>query len=143
MRSFTHSRCFRGLSDLTTFESPYSLAAPCFSLHYQETTRLEWPNHRTNTVKSVMVVGQNMESEVTPENTPVEVGDDAPRMNVNVRIQGDEHAAKLVRSILLERCPELSLSLPREGRNPRYRGRQTYSAYGEFNVASEGGDGNE
>mgnify|MGYP001191997666 FL=1 len=59
---------------------------------------------------------------------------------VKVRVQGDERSVELARSILLERCPELTLGELREGSNPRYRGRQAYSAYGAFNVQLEGGD---
>lgn len=53
-------------------------------------------------------------------------------MKVKVRIQGNEKEVEKLRSILLDRCPELILGKPRRGTNPKYEPNQKYASYGDF-----------
>jgi len=51
---------------------------------------------------------------------------------VKVRIQGNEKDVQRLRAILLDRCPELILGIPRRGTNPKYEPNQKYASYGDF-----------
>jgi hypothetical protein len=52
---------------------------------------------------------------------------------VKVRIQGDSAAeVARLRRHLLKKHPQLILSKPRCGTNPRYDGQQKWAAYGDY-----------
>ena len=57
---------------------------------------------------------------------------DCVNVKVKVRIQGSEEECKLMRRKLLADYPELILSKPREGSNPKYEGNQKWACYGDF-----------
>ena len=51
---------------------------------------------------------------------------------VRIRLQGSEKDVARLRKHLLKLCPQMILANPREGTNPRYAGRQKWSAYGDY-----------
>ena len=53
-------------------------------------------------------------------------------MKVKVRLQGSKKDVEKLRKHLLKKCPQLILSKPREGTNPKYDGKQKWSSYGDY-----------
>ena len=53
-------------------------------------------------------------------------------MKVKVRLQGSKKDVEKLRKHLLKKCPQLILSKPREGTNPKYDGNQKWSSYGDY-----------
>lgn len=53
-------------------------------------------------------------------------------MKVKVRLQGTKAEVEKLRKHFLKKHPQLILSKPREGTNPKYEGRQKWSAYGDY-----------
>lgn len=51
---------------------------------------------------------------------------------VRIRLQGNEKDVAKLRKHLLKHHPQMILANPREGTNPRYAGRQKWSAYGDY-----------
>ncbi len=51
---------------------------------------------------------------------------------VRIRLQGAEKDVAKLRKHLLKNHPQMILAHPREGTNPRYAGRQKWSAYGNY-----------
>ncbi len=51
---------------------------------------------------------------------------------VKIRLQGAEKDVAKLRKHLLKAHPQLILAHPREGTNPKYDGRQKWSAYGDY-----------
>lgn len=54
------------------------------------------------------------------------------KVKVKVRLQGTKEEVERMRSKLLQDHPELILSKPREGSNPKYEGNQKWASYGDF-----------
>jgi len=53
-------------------------------------------------------------------------------MKVKVRIQGTKAEVEKLRRHLLKKHPQLILSSPREGTNPRYADNQKWASYGDY-----------
>ena len=51
---------------------------------------------------------------------------------VKIRIQGSEKEVDKLRRHLLKIHPQLILSKPRKGTNPKYANNQKYSSYGDY-----------
>jgi hypothetical protein len=51
---------------------------------------------------------------------------------VRIRLQGAEKDVAKLRKHLLKHHKQLILGHPREGTNPRYAGRQSWSSYGDY-----------
>jgi len=53
-------------------------------------------------------------------------------MSVKVRLQGNKKDVDKLRKHFLKKHPQLILSNPREGTNPKYAGNQKWAAYGDY-----------
>ncbi len=53
-------------------------------------------------------------------------------MKVRIRLQGDERSIDRLRTHLLKKHPQMILSKPRKGTNPKYAGRQKWACYGDY-----------
>ena len=53
-------------------------------------------------------------------------------MKVRIRLQGTKSEVDRLRKHLLKKHPQMILSKPREGTNPRYEGRQKWACYGDY-----------
>lgn len=53
-------------------------------------------------------------------------------MKVRVRLQGTKAEVTRLRNHMLKSHPQMILSKPREGTNPKYAGRQKWSCYGDY-----------
>jgi len=53
-------------------------------------------------------------------------------VKVRIRLQGSEKEVERLRKHLLKNHPQMILSKPREGTNPRYAGRQKWACYGDY-----------
>ena len=53
-------------------------------------------------------------------------------MKVKVRLQGNKEDVERLRKHMLKHHPQLIMSKPREGTNPKYDGRQKWSSYGDY-----------
>jgi hypothetical protein len=53
-------------------------------------------------------------------------------MKVRIRLQGTKAEVTRLRKHLLKSHPQMILSNPREGTNPKYAGRQKWSCYGDY-----------
>ncbi len=51
---------------------------------------------------------------------------------VKIRLQGNLKDVEKLRKHLLKSHPQLIISKPRKGTNPKYKGNQKYSAYGDY-----------
>jgi len=56
-----------------------------------------------------------------------------PDGKVRIRIQSrNKKDLEKMRNHLLKKHPQMILSKPREGTNPKYEGRQAWSSYGDY-----------
>ena len=53
-------------------------------------------------------------------------------LKVKVRLQGTKEEVEKLRKHFLKKHPQLIMSKPREGTNPKYEGRQKWSCYGDY-----------
>jgi len=53
-------------------------------------------------------------------------------MKVRIRLQGTKAEVTRLRNHMLKKHPQMILSKPREGTNPKYAGRQKWSCYGDY-----------
>ena len=53
-------------------------------------------------------------------------------MKVRIRLQGDKRSIDRLRLHLLKKHPQMIMSKPREGTNPKYAGRQKWACYGDY-----------
>ena len=53
-------------------------------------------------------------------------------MKVRIRLQGSEKEVERLRTHLLKKHPQMIMSKPREGTNPKYAGRQKWACYGDY-----------
>tara|TARA_R110000737_G_C14230310_1_gene422759 strand:+ start:243 stop:437 length:195 start_codon:yes stop_codon:yes gene_type:complete len=53
-------------------------------------------------------------------------------MKVRVRLQGTKKEVDRLRKHLLKNNPQMILSKPREGTNPKYDGNQKWACYGDY-----------
>tara|TARA_B100000963_G_scaffold281489_1_gene249996 strand:- start:908 stop:1108 length:201 start_codon:yes stop_codon:yes gene_type:complete len=51
---------------------------------------------------------------------------------VKIRIQGTKKEVEKLRRHLLQSHPQLIMSKPRKGTNPKYKDNQKYSSYGDY-----------
>ena len=53
-------------------------------------------------------------------------------MKVKVRLQGTKAEVEKLRKHFLKSHPQMIMSKPREGTNPRYEGNQKWACYGDY-----------
>lgn len=53
-------------------------------------------------------------------------------MKVKVRLQGTKAEVEKLRKHFLKKHPQMIISKPREGTNPKYAGNQKWACYGDY-----------
>tara|TARA_R110002124_G_scaffold169676_1_gene337230 strand:- start:326 stop:526 length:201 start_codon:yes stop_codon:yes gene_type:complete len=54
------------------------------------------------------------------------------KMKVRIRLQGTEKEVERLRKHLLKNNPQMILSSPRKGTNPKYADNQKWACYGDY-----------
>jgi hypothetical protein len=81
---------------------------------------------------------QQILSWIEQQNKPT-TGSGTAHHTIQVRLKADnEQEAQLVRELMLQILPGVSLNSPREGSNPRYKDNQKWFLYGDIKITDDG-----